>query len=102
MIEYQLELEVKDEKEILELCRRSYLNKKIDDVIKRLKKQFYLSENDINDMIELVFTAKDFSFLRFTQYVTDRQNTTFFNNETLELILDKLNNLYNLCLRIEW
>ena len=95
MREFELELEVKDEKEILELCRRSYLNKEIDKIIKSLMKNFNLSENDINNIIKLVYTAKDCSCLKLTEYVTDRKDTTFFNNETLELILDKLNNLYD-------
>ena len=95
MSEFELELKIEDEKEILELCRRRYLDKEIDNIIESLMKNFNLSKNDINSMIKLVYTAKDCDCLKLTEYVTDRKDSTFFNSETLELILNKLEDLYH-------
>lgn len=89
-----LELKIKDENEILELYRRRYLENKIDDTIAKIMKSFDLSKNDINDIVKFVYTSKDGKYTSEI-YITNRYDTEIFNNENLELILEKLNSLYD-------
>ena len=88
------QLKVKDEKEILELCRRRYLDKKIDEMIERIEKSFDLSKNDINDMIKVVYTSEDGKYTREWN-ITNRYDDEIFKNKNLELILNTLEALYD-------
>ena len=97
-----IDLKIKNEKEILELCRRRHLNKEIDDIIESLMKQFNLSKYDIDDIIKLVNTAKYSTYAgeiseitREMSVINDRYDPDVFTNETLELILEKLTHLYD-------